>query len=93
MQVHPTSRTNVLRYASLLTVDKHDPVAVAINATQILAWLEDAHSKEDQQLREQALSRHYANTCMMPPDDDPDRFVLAARRYYAFLTAGGGETP
>jgi hypothetical protein len=96
MQVHPKIRDDVLRYAARLTSDKHNPAAVVINASPILAWLEEASDEHDLRARCRALSRQHVDQALAhaEPDDNPERFLVAARAWYAFLSAqSGGEMP
>ena len=77
-EVSPRDREDVLRWATRITTLKTDPAAVIINAGPLLAWLEDATSKEDQRLRHAALARCYTNLATMRTDsaaDDTDAFL------------------
>jgi hypothetical protein len=85
----PAARAKVLQYASALTSDRGNAAAVAVNASPLLAWLEAASSPEDMRVRARAMNRHYWDTVLAVPDDDPDRFLAGARTLYAFMTAGG----
>lgn len=89
--VPPECRMTVLQAASRLTTDPTNPQAVAINASPILDWLQEAPDDEDLRLRHRALLRHYCNTrVLVEPDDDPHRLLDGARVFYAFLTAEPG---
>jgi excisionase family DNA binding protein len=88
MHVPPDVRADVLRYTSALTVNKGDPVAVVVNASPLVGWLEGAADAADLEVRRMALCRQHTNRCGADPDDDPDRFLTEARTIYAFLAAG-----
>jgi excisionase family DNA binding protein len=77
-----------LRYTSALTTTTSDPVAVVINASPLVGWLEDAADKADLEVRCMAMCRQHTNRVAVDPDDDPDRVLAEARTLYAFLTAG-----
>jgi hypothetical protein len=88
-------RENVLRWASGITTDSRDPVAVVLNASVLLDWLEDATSPEDLSARHAALRQHYLNQAVMaledgeaaPWSDNPAVFIEGAKVLYAFLAS------
>jgi hypothetical protein len=84
------SRAKVLTFAAALTSEKDNAAAVAVNASPLLAWLEDASSEDDMYPRLRAMTLHHLNTQCDPPDDNPERFLTEARTLYAFMTAGLG---
>lgn len=80
-------RADILRFASAITENREDPIAVRANALPMLQWLEAAVDKDDQDARWKALWRQHNNTSPQVPTDDPARFLASAEQYYAFLTA------
>lgn len=91
-----TERLNqVLSWARDLTTDRANSVAVLVNASPILDWLEAAEDLSDQTARFRALSQanwsQLARNQNKQPEwfDNPDRFLDDAKRYYAFITNGG----
>lgn len=80
-------RGDVLMYASAITTLRESATAVIVNASPLLAWLEDATDESDMQQRHNALHRQFM-TRKHVPDDDPDRFVREAQQYYAFMSTG-----
>jgi excisionase family DNA binding protein len=88
MRIPPDVRADVVRYTSDLTNEESDPVAVVVNASPLVGWLEDAADEADLEIRCMALREQHANCFAVDPDDDPDRFLAQARTIYAFLTAG-----
>lgn len=93
-------REDVLRWASSLTINPADPVAVHANALPLLAWLDAADDPADLRARFKALYRHDMNMAQAArvrptdaddprPTDDPDAFVAGAKVLHAFLTTGG----
>lgn len=87
MIVSVNRRADVLRFASAITENREDPIAVRANALPMLQWLENATDDEDQRARWKALWQQHTNVSSQAPDDDPARFVASAEQYYAFLTA------
>jgi hypothetical protein len=86
--ISPLDRAKVLKLAAALTSDKDSAVAVAVNASPLLAWLESAPDEDDLELRWQAMRHQRISTCGEPGDDNPDRFLAEAATLHAFMTAG-----
>lgn len=89
-------RQRLLRYAARFTTSAADPVAVAVNAGPLLAWLEDAPRPADAEARLDAMQQQSNSYCRLSPSeladlglaDDPAEFVRRAGVLYAFATAG-----
>jgi len=78
-------RERLLEYASAITEDPTDPIAVRANALPLLQWLEGARDQEDMEARFKALTRQYLNIFRGKPSGDPAGFIADAEKYYAFL--------
>lgn len=87
MIVSQDYRSDILRFASAVTKDREDPIAVRANALPMLQWLEAATDDEDQRARWRALWRQHHNAGPEQQTTTPARFLAAAEQYYAFLTA------
>jgi hypothetical protein len=79
-------RNFVLLAASALTSARGDTDAVLANAIPLLAWLEEADSRNDMSIRVQALLGQRGVDHRA--DDDPGRFLAEAVKLYEFMTAG-----
>lgn len=77
-------RARVLTYAGAITLQRGNAGAVVEAAKPITAWLEQATSDSDLQLRDAALHRHFM-TREHIPDGDAAKFVAQANQYYEFL--------
>lgn len=83
-------REDVLIYAKMITTDTADAVAVAVSASPLLAWIEEAATDSDLKDRHRALRRHHAGMlgAHLAPSDDPRPLLAGAKVLYAFITAG-----
>ncbi|UBU19196.1 hypothetical protein [Nonomuraea gerenzanensis] len=80
------SRAAALGWASRLTTDRHDPLAVLRNAQPVLEFLQAATSDADLQLRRMAGSLQSANDDEREPDDDGAGFALRVAVLYGAMT-------
>jgi len=90
-------RMDILSFAATMTADRADPVAVAVNVSALLAWVELAAGEDDARVRLRALSQ-CRSACTnadrsgpRPWMDDPAEFLRRAGVLYAFATAGTDE--
>lgn len=80
-------RKHVLKWASDLTIDRHDPDAVVANAKVLLDWME-VQDITDRETRYEALSRaHHNRSFSRKPDNDPAKLIAEAEVFCAFLKA------
>ena len=93
--VKPDARLSILHMAARLTTARHDPVAVAVNAGALLAWVEDASEDRDARARLDAMKQHSHNLQMTrlnrdehPEDDNPEELLRGAKFLYSFAVAG-----
>jgi hypothetical protein len=93
--IGPAIRAEVLRIASVITGGT-DPVAIAINASPIVGWLEAARDEDDLDARLGAMRQHHRNLIAADIDGegppgypaDPAAFLAGARVFHAFIGAG-----
>ncbi|MEV4364603.1 hypothetical protein [Nonomuraea sp. NPDC049625] len=80
------ARADALRWASRLTINRHDPLAVIRNAEPMLAFLAAASGEHDLYLRRTAGNLQSANDDEREPDDDGAGFALRAAVLYGAMT-------
>ena len=100
MDVDVRTRQDLLRFASRITPQPADAVAVVANTIPMVEWLEDAPNDWDFQARLAALDRQHSNLLISgqrpdqqdSEDADPaansaDAYVQAAAVLHRFTTA------
>ncbi|MDA8319672.1 MAG: hypothetical protein M0030_07680 [Actinomycetota bacterium] len=93
--IGPQIRADVLRIASVITGGA-DAVAIAINASPIIGWLEAARDEDDLNARVTAMRQHHRNLIAADIDSDEPpgypgdtgAFLDGARVFHAFIGAG-----
>jgi hypothetical protein len=97
MDASMRDRLHILVAAADLTTEKWDSTAVAINASSLLAWVEDACCPDDMQVRMRCLQQAMFNRRYAPEEvaeeteDNPEEFLRIVGVLYAFATAASRE--